>query len=135
MGVQEQEWRDSIEKYPIKSCGRLDMQTSMPSEVTVGRVTSDRVRYVYFEDGSEVICLGKLCDYVAFKAADYTRVVAEKDARIAELEEACRAVAFRCSIEVPNSRTVFTPRQWVAVVLCLRAMDLITPRAESEANQ
>ena len=86
MGVQE--WREQMREYPVKSCGRLDMATYMPDEVTVGRVTSDRVRYVYFEDGSEVICLGQLCDHVAFRAADYAATVAAKDAEIARLREA-----------------------------------------------
>lgn len=88
MGEREQ-WRGKMPDAPIKSCGRLDMATYMPDEVTVGRVTSDRVRYVYFEDGSECIVLGKLCDYVAFRAADY-------DARIAALEKVREAAWDAC---------------------------------------
>lgn len=78
------EWRAQLAEAPIKHCGRLDMATYMPDEVSVGRVTSDRVRYVYFEDGSEVICLGNFCDHVAFRAADYD----SRDAEIARLRSA-----------------------------------------------
>ena len=66
------DWRKKVQDYPIKSCGRLDMSTYLPEEVTLGRVASDRVRYVYFEDGTECIVLGKYCDQVAFRAADWT---------------------------------------------------------------
>ncbi len=69
----KQKWRDHIEDAPIKSCGRLDLSTELLEAVTVGRVTSDRIRYVYFEDGEECVVLGEHCDFVAFKAADYHR--------------------------------------------------------------
>lgn len=79
-------WREQIAAKPIKSCGRLDMHTYLPSPARVGRVKSDVVRYVYFEDGSECIVLGQLADCVAFRAADYGAVVAERDAARAENE-------------------------------------------------
>lgn len=63
------QWDAQMEAQPIKSCGRLDMSTYMPTEETLGRVTSDRVRYVYFEDAPEAIVLGTMCDHVAYRAA------------------------------------------------------------------
>lgn len=68
---RKQQWVESCKETPIRSCGRLDMHTYLPDEVTVGRVTSDRIRYVYFEDGTEVVVLGKYADQVAFRAADW----------------------------------------------------------------
>lgn len=65
------QWREAVAARPVKSCGRLDMHTYLPEPVTVGRVTSDRVRYVYFEDGTEVVVLGDYADDVAFHAADW----------------------------------------------------------------
>ena len=78
-------WREQIAAKPIKSCGHLGMHTYLPSPARVGRVESDVVRYVYFEDASECIVLGQLSDYVAFRAADYGAVAAERDAARAEL--------------------------------------------------
>jgi len=62
-------WDEQCAAAPIRSCGRLDMSTYTPTEETLGRVASDRVRYVYFEDGSECIVLGTMCDHVAYRAA------------------------------------------------------------------
>ena len=80
-------WRKQMASAPIKSCGRLDMSTSLPDEETLGRVTSDRVRYVYFEDGSECIVLGKFCDFVAFQAADHARLLSAYESVLRERDE------------------------------------------------
>ena len=91
MDEQKKKWREQMKDAPIKSCGRLDGATYLCSEVTVGRVESDVVRYVYFEDGREVICVGELADFVAFRAADYfdaieDAVTAERDRIAREIE-------------------------------------------------
>lgn len=71
---QRNQWLEACDALPIKSCGRLDMATWLVEPVTVGRVTSESVRYVYFDDGAEVVVLGTRCDEVAFCAAEYTRL-------------------------------------------------------------
>ena len=73
------EWLAAIESKPVKSCGRLDMHTYLPEPATVGRVTSDRVRYVYFEDDTESVVLGDSADHVAFRAFDYERLRRENE--------------------------------------------------------
>ena len=64
-------WEAALKAMPIKSCGRLDLHTFLVDTATVGRVSSDRVRYVYFEDGSECVVLGGNCDLVAYASANY----------------------------------------------------------------
>lgn len=78
-------WAKKTHDLEVTHCGRLDLSTSMPDEVSLGRVTSDRVRYVYFGDGSECIVLGKFCDHVAFRAWEYQRLLA----RVNELSALC----------------------------------------------
>lgn len=79
------EWRSQMPEKPIDSCGRLDMNTHLCEPATVGRVTSDRVRYVYFADGEECIVLGEWCDFVAFRAADYDTIVSDNERLRAEI--------------------------------------------------
>lgn len=76
------------------------MSTYLPEPVTVGRVTSDRVRYVYFEDGTEVIVLGLYADDVAFRAADYDAVISDLRAK---LERACDLLVEATTIERPDA--------------------------------
>lgn len=90
MDEQKKKWREQMKDAPIKSCGRLDGATYLCSAVTVGRVESDVVRYVYFEDGREVICVGELADFVAFRAADYFDAI--EDAVAAERERIAREI-------------------------------------------
>ena len=90
MDEQKKKWREQMKDAPIKSCGRLDGATYLCSEVTVGRVESDVVRYVYFEDGREVICVGELADFVAFRAADYFDAI--EDAVTDERERIAREI-------------------------------------------
>ncbi len=75
----QKKWDQGIIDLPIKSCGRLDAHTYLPEPTTVGRVTSDRVRYVYFEDGTEVIVLGAYCDEVAYAATQYSRQIQQEN--------------------------------------------------------
>lgn len=88
---QYQQWRDAMPSQPIKSCGRLDMATYLPDPVTVGRMESDRIRYVYFADESECVVVGGLCDFVAFRAADYDKLAAQLAAVTAQRDELLRA--------------------------------------------
>ncbi len=80
-GEEIEQWRKQMHDKPIKSCGRLDLCTYLPEPAKVGRVKSDCVRYVYFEDGSECVVLGDGCDFVAYRAADW----AKRDAEINRL--------------------------------------------------
>jgi hypothetical protein len=78
-------WREAIRKPPpIKHCGRLDLSTTLADPIIAGRVESDVIRYVYFTDGEEVICVGDLADHVAFRAADYDRRVEALQSRLKE---------------------------------------------------
>lgn len=79
-------WRSQMPEKPIDSCGRLDMDTHLCEPATVGRVTSDRVRYVYFADGEECIVLGEWCDFVAFRAADYDTIVSDNERLRVDIE-------------------------------------------------
>lgn len=79
------QWRAKMGNAPIQSCGRLDMRTWLPEPVRVGRVESDAIRYVYFEDGAEVVVLGDRADFVAFSAADHAALMAELSAKDEEL--------------------------------------------------
>lgn len=97
MSEELNKWREAMRRTEIRSCGRLDMATYMPENETLGRVTSDRVRYVYFEDGSECIVLGKFCDHVAFRAADYDARIAQLEAELQE--QRVRAVELRAERE------------------------------------
>lgn len=99
------EWRSQMPEKPIDSCGRLDMGTHLCEPATVGRVTSDRVRYVYFADGKECIVLGEWCDFVAFRAADYDTIVSDN--------ERLRADIARLVAEVERHR--MTPEERVVV--------------------
>lgn len=71
--IKDEKWEQSLLGLPIESCGRLDMHSFLPDPQTVGRVTSDQVRYVYFENGEEVIVIGKNCDEVAYAAMRYSQ--------------------------------------------------------------
>ena len=84
--MSDAKWNEQIQQYPIKSCGRLDMATYLPGDVEVGRVTSDRIRYVYFEDGTEVVCIGSLCDHVAYRASTHAELEAENAALHEEID-------------------------------------------------
>lgn len=98
MTDQVELWRAALAEFPVESCGRLDMSTTMSEPVIVGRVESDVVRYVYFKDGRECIVLGPLADHVAFRAADYDALATEKrerESKAAELIAAARAVSER----------------------------------------
>lgn len=83
----EDAWRDSMEQHPIESCGELDVATTLTGKVTVGRVSSAIIRYVYFEDGSEVVCVGAFADFVAFQAADYHKRIAELEDQLQDLND------------------------------------------------
>lgn len=83
----EDAWRDSMEQHPIESCGELDVATHLTGKVTVGRVSSAIIRYVYFEDGSEVVCVGAFADFVAFRAADYDKRIAELEDQLQDLND------------------------------------------------
>lgn len=67
----DEKWEAALSKLPPWKCGRIDMHTYLIEPVTVGRVTSDIVRYIYFEDGQEVIVLGQRADEVAYAASKY----------------------------------------------------------------
>lgn len=85
----EQKYADSLNEMPRFKCGRLDMNTYLPDPVRVGRVESDVVRYIYFDDGEEVIVLGQRADEVAFAAAQYHALTARADraeTRVVEIE-------------------------------------------------
>jgi hypothetical protein len=82
---QNTKWREAMASQPIESCGRLDMETFLPDPVKVGRVESDRIRYVYFADKSECVVVGNLCDFVAFRAADYDSLKAQLAAANAQV--------------------------------------------------
>lgn len=85
----EEKYIAAMKKLPPFKCGRLDMNTYMSEPVTVGRVTSDIVRYVYFEDGQEVIVLGQRADEVAYAASKYQALLTAAE-RVEELEALLR---------------------------------------------
>ncbi len=81
----------ALDKLPTWKCGRLDMNTYLPKPAQVGRVESDIVRYIYFEDDAEVVVLGQRADEMAYAAAHYRRLKAallSRDAEVARLREA-----------------------------------------------
>jgi hypothetical protein len=80
----EQRYAAALAKLPPWRCGRLDLNTYLPEPATVGRVTSDVVRYVYFEDGQEVVVLGQRADEIAYAASKYRELLAESGRRETE---------------------------------------------------
>lgn len=74
----------SLAKLPPWKCGRIDLNTSLTEPVRVGRVESDVVRYIYFDDGEEVIVLGQRADEMAYAASRYRALLDALDAARAE---------------------------------------------------
>lgn len=85
-GRLEPKYVEALEKLPRFKCGRLDLNTYLAEPVKVGRVESDVVRYIYFDDGAEVLVLGQRADEIAFAAAQYHELRASLTAARAELE-------------------------------------------------
>jgi hypothetical protein len=81
----EQKYITALDKLRFK-CGRLDMNTWLTEEVEVGRVRSDVVRYVYFEDSKEVIVLGQRADEIAYAASKYHDLRAQNAALLDALQ-------------------------------------------------
>ena len=71
----ERRYVEVLAKLPDWKCGRLDINTYLPEAVRVGRVESDIVRYIYFEDGQEVVVIGKRADEMAFAASQYRNLL------------------------------------------------------------
>lgn len=80
-GQRDDEWEAAIRKMPPTRCGRLDMATSLMEVVEVGRVVSDRVKYVYVDgDEDETVVVGQRADEVAYAAACYIQQAAAPSA-------------------------------------------------------
>jgi hypothetical protein len=86
----------AMAKLPPFHSGRLAMNTWLPEPVRVGRVESDIVRYIYFEDSQEVIVLGQRADEIAFAASEYVPL----KTRIAELETDLKALEHELSTDI-----------------------------------
>lgn len=74
----EEKYVAALAELPPWKCGRIDLNTYLPEPATVGRVTSDIVRYIYFEDGQEVIVLGQRADEIAYAASKYRSLLAQR---------------------------------------------------------
>lgn len=84
--TQRQKYLEAIDKLPPWNCGRIDMDTYIPTPVEVGRVKSDQVRYIYFDDKVECVVVGPRCDHMAFAAGEYRTMQATITALRAEVE-------------------------------------------------
>lgn len=106
-------WREQIAARPPASCGRLDMHTYLAEPAVAGRITNDRVRYVYFDDEQEVIVVGNYADAVAFCAADWK----VQRALVADLLAACEAAChgFDCG------EALFDKEEWEGMRAALHA--------------